>query len=62
VDRLHRRVEAIISFSRWLIVPMLFGLVIGLGALVCKVAIYVWEFRASLVRAPSAESLVAFHT
>jgi len=62
VDRLHRGVEAIISFSRWLIVPMLFGLVIGLGALVCKVAIYAWELVKILPAAQDSDVIVGVLT
>ena len=62
MDRLHRGVEAIISFSRWLIVPMLFGLVIGLGALVCKVAIYAWELVKILPAAQDSDVIVGVLT
>jgi uncharacterized protein (TIGR00645 family) len=62
VDRLLRRVEAIIAFSRWLIVPMLFGLVIGLGILVCEVAIYVWELIVTLPSAKESDVIVGVLT
>jgi uncharacterized protein (TIGR00645 family) len=59
---MYRSVEAIISFSRWLIVPMLFGLVIALGILVCKVAIHVWELVEFLPSAKDSDVIVGVLT
>jgi uncharacterized protein (TIGR00645 family) len=56
--QLQRSVEAVISFSRWLIVPMLLGLVIGLGILVCKFAAHLWEVVRYLPSASDADIVV----
>jgi len=56
-----RRADAIIAFSRWL-TPMLFGLVISLGILVCEVAIYVWELIVTLPSAKDSDVIVGVLT
>ncbi|MGA8413967.1 MAG: hypothetical protein WB756_19580 [Xanthobacteraceae bacterium] len=37
---IQRVIESVISFSRWLVVPILLGLVVGLGVLVVKFAVH----------------------
>jgi len=56
--RVQRAIEAIISFSRWLIVPMLLGLVVGLGVLVYKFAAHLWEVISYLPAATDADVVV----
>src|SRR5262245_15855007 len=56
--QLQRAIEAIISFSRWLIVPMLLGLVLGLAILVYKFAAHLWEVVNYLPSATDADIVV----
>ena len=44
MNRIERAVEAIVFNSRWLVAPFLFGLIIGLAALVFKFVIKLAEF------------------
>src|SRR5947207_11240465 len=55
---LQRAVEAIIAFSRWLIVPMLLGLVVGLGVLVYRFAVHLWEVIQFLPTATDSDVIV----
>jgi uncharacterized protein (TIGR00645 family) len=55
---LQRGIEAIIAFSRWLIVPMLLGLVIGLCVLVYKFGVHLWEVIQFLPTATDADVVV----
>ena len=56
--RLQRAIEAIIFFSRWLIVPMLLGLTLGLAVLVYKFAMHLWEVASYLPSATDADVVV----
>jgi uncharacterized protein (TIGR00645 family) len=58
VLRIQRAIEALISFSRWLIVPMLLGLVLGLGVLVYKFTVHLWEVVSYLPFSTDADVVV----
>jgi len=59
MSQLQNAIEAVISFSRWLIVPILLGLVLGLGILVYKFAAHLLEVVGYLPSATDAEIVVS---
>jgi uncharacterized protein (TIGR00645 family) len=58
MNKTQRSVEAVIAFSRWLILPMLLGLVVGLGIIVWKFALHLWQVIVSLPGAADTEVVV----
>ena len=60
--RFSRGVEAIIFTSRWLVVPFLLGLVVGLAALVIKFLIKLFDFVVQIPGAPPADVIVGILT
>ena len=58
MNKTQRSVEAVIAFSRWLILPMLLGLVVGLGIILWKFAIHLWQVIISLPGAADTEVVV----
>ena len=58
MHRIGHAIEMIISQSRWLIVPFLLGLVIGLAALAYKFLLKLAVFLSELVSAPEDEIIV----
>jgi len=62
MHRIERVVEAIIFNSRWLVAPFLFGLIIGLAAMVYKFVVKLVEFIAQIPFAPPAEVMVGILT
>jgi uncharacterized protein (TIGR00645 family) len=57
VNRVGRAIETIILYSRWLAVPFLLGLIIGLAALIYTFGIKLFAFL-SLVRTSSEEEVI----
>jgi uncharacterized protein (TIGR00645 family) len=54
MNRIQRGIEAIVFNSRWLVAPFLFGLVIGLAALLVKFVLKLVDFVANVqVTAPA---------
>jgi uncharacterized protein (TIGR00645 family) len=62
MQRIERVVVAIIFNSRWLVAPFLFGLIIGLAAMVYKFVIKLVEFIAQIPAAAPAEVMVGILT
>lgn len=60
--RFSHVVETIIFNSRWLVVPFLLGLVVGLAALVIKFVIKLYEFVVQIPEAPPADVIVGILT
>ena len=60
--RFSHVIEAIIFNSRWLVVPFLLGLVVGLAALVIKFLIKLFEFVVQIPGAPPADVIVGILT
>jgi uncharacterized protein (TIGR00645 family) len=58
MNKAQRGVEAVIAFSRWLILPMLLGLVVGLGIILWKFVIHLWEVIIGLSSAGDTEVVV----
>src|ERR1700761_8710458 len=58
MNKTQRIVEAVIAFSRWLILPMLLGLVVGLGIILWKFAIHLWQVIIGLPGAADTEVVV----
>ncbi len=58
MNKTQRSVEAVIAFSRWLILPMLLGLVVGLGIILWKFAIHLWQVITGLPGAADTEVVV----
>ena len=48
MNKAQRSVEAVISFSRWLILPMLLGLIVGLCIILWKFAVHLWKVITSI--------------
>jgi uncharacterized protein (TIGR00645 family) len=59
---IQRVIESVISFSRWLVVPILLGLVVGLGVLVVKFAVHLWEVIIALPSARGSDVIVGVLT
>ncbi len=59
---IERIVETIVFNSRWLVAPFLFGLIIGLAALVFKFVIKLAEFVMQIPGAPPADVIVGILT
>jgi uncharacterized protein (TIGR00645 family) len=59
---IQRVIESVISFSRWLVVPILLGLVVGLGVLVVKFAVHLWEVIEALPSARGSDVIVGVLT
>jgi uncharacterized protein (TIGR00645 family) len=59
---IERTVETIVFNSRWLVAPFLFGLIIGLVALVCKFVIKLADFVMQIPGAPPADVMVGILT
>jgi uncharacterized protein (TIGR00645 family) len=53
-----RWIELIVFSSRWLVVPFLFGLIVGLAALLFKFAVKLADFVVQVRAAESAEVIV----
>lgn len=62
MSRIQRAVETIIYNSRWLVVPFLLGLVVGLAALVYKFVIKLAEFVMQMPTAAPADVIVGLLT
>jgi uncharacterized protein (TIGR00645 family) len=58
MNKTQRSVEAVIAFSRWLILPMLLGLVVGLGIILWKFALHLWQVVIALPGAADTEVVV----
>jgi uncharacterized protein (TIGR00645 family) len=58
MSRIERGVDAIIFGSRWLAVPFLFGLILGLAGLLYKFMIKLGAFLWHLKEIPNTETLV----
>ncbi len=58
MNKTQRSVEAVIAFSRWLILPMLLGLVVGLGIILWKFALHLWQVIVALPGAADTEVVV----
>jgi uncharacterized protein (TIGR00645 family) len=58
MNKTQRSVEAVIAFSRWLILPMLLGLVVGLGIILWKFALHLWQVIIGLPGAADTEVVV----
>jgi uncharacterized protein (TIGR00645 family) len=58
MNKLQNAVEAVIAFSRWLILPMLLGLVVGLGVILWKFVIHLWDVIIGLSSATDSEIVV----
>jgi uncharacterized protein (TIGR00645 family) len=58
MNKTQRSVEAVIAFSRWLILPMLLGLVVGLGIILWKFALHLWHVIIGLSGAADTEVVV----
>ncbi len=58
MNRLAHAIELIISESRWLIVPFLIGMVVGLGALAYAFVLKLAAFLSSIATAPEDEVIV----
>jgi uncharacterized protein (TIGR00645 family) len=59
---IQRVIESVTSFSRWLVVPILLGLVVGLGVLVVKFAVHLWEVIEALPSARGSDVIVGVLT
>jgi len=59
MNRIGHAIETVISQSRWLIVPFLIGLVVGLGALAYKFILKLVTFLSQIGSAPEDELIVA---
>jgi len=59
MDRIPRFVEHLIRSSRWLVVPLLLGLIVGLAAVVFKFAIKLVEFLFEVYSADLSDVLVS---
>jgi uncharacterized protein (TIGR00645 family) len=62
MNRIARAVETIIYNSRWLVVPFLLGLIVGLAALVYKFVIKLAEFVMQMPTAAPADLIVGILT
>jgi uncharacterized protein (TIGR00645 family) len=62
MSRIERAVETIIYNSRWLVVPFLLGLIVGLAALVYKFVIKLAEFVMQMPTAAPADVIVGLLT
>jgi len=58
MNRIQRGVEAIVFNSRWLVAPFLFGLVIGLAALLVKFVLKLVDFVANVQSTAPADVMV----
>jgi uncharacterized protein (TIGR00645 family) len=58
----ERVVETVVFNSRWLVAPFLFGLIIGLAALVFKFVIKLADFVMQIPAAPPADVMVGILT
>jgi uncharacterized protein (TIGR00645 family) len=59
---IERIVETIVFNSRWLVAPFLFGLIVGLAALVFKFVIKLADFIMQIPAAPPADVMVGILT
>jgi uncharacterized protein (TIGR00645 family) len=62
MNRIERAVETIIYNSRWLVVPFLLGLIVGLAALVYKFVIKLAEFVMQIPTTAPADVMVGILT
>jgi uncharacterized protein (TIGR00645 family) len=62
MSRIQRAVETIVYNSRWLVVPFLLGLIVGLAALVYKFVIKLAEFVMQMPTAAPADVIVGILT
>jgi uncharacterized protein (TIGR00645 family) len=58
MNRAQRSVEAVIAFSRWLILPMLLGLIVGLGIILWKFVLHLWQVITLLSGAADTDVVV----
>jgi uncharacterized protein (TIGR00645 family) len=58
VEQIARVIELIVFSSRWLVVPFLFGLIVGLAALLLKFAAKLVQFVLHVQAADSTEMIV----
>jgi len=58
MHRIGHAIETIISQSRWLVVPFLLGLVVGLAALAYKFLLKLVAFLSEIATAPEDEIIV----
>jgi uncharacterized protein (TIGR00645 family) len=58
MNRIQRGIEAIVFNSRWLVAPFLFGLVIGLAALLVKFVFKLVDFVANVQGTAPADVMV----
>jgi uncharacterized protein (TIGR00645 family) len=58
MNQIARIIEIVVFSSRWLIVPFLFGLIVGLVALIFKFGVKLVEFVLQLHAAASTEMIV----
>ena len=57
MNPIARWIERIIFSSRWLVVPFLFGLIVGLAALIFKFGVKLVEFALHVQAAESTETI-----
>lgn len=58
MNQIARFIELIVFSSRWLVVPFLFGLVVGLAGLIFKFGMKLADFMISVQSADSTEIIV----
>src|SRR5258708_25671331 len=57
MNPIARWIERIVFSSRWLVVPFLFGLIVGLAALIFKFGVKLVEFALHVQAAESTETI-----
>src|SRR5260221_4157431 len=57
MNPIARWIERIVFSSRWLVVPFLFGLIVGLAALIFKFGVKLVEFALHVQAADSTETI-----
>jgi uncharacterized protein (TIGR00645 family) len=58
MNQIARIIELIVFSSRWLVVPFLFGLIVGLAGLIFKFGMKLTDFMASVQSADATEMIV----
>ena len=59
MNQIKRGIEAVILNSRWLVVPFLLGLIIGLASLLYKFVVKLFDSVMQIPGAPIADAIVA---
>ena len=59
MNQIARFIELIVFGSRWLVVPFLFGLVVGLFALIIKFGLKLVDFALRVAAAEPTEAVTA---